>query len=49
LPNIVFIIYSSGKLIITGGKNKNHIYEAFKKTYPLLYQAKANNSAKGKQ
>ena len=49
LPNIVFIIYSSGKLIITGGKNRNHIYEAFKKTYPLLYQAKANNSAKGKQ
>ena len=48
LPNIVFLIFSSGNLVITGGKNRNQIYEAFNKVYPLLYLAKINNSAKGK-
>jgi transcription initiation factor TFIID TATA-box-binding protein len=41
-PNIAFLIFNSGKIVITGGKNRNQIYEAFNKVYPLLYQAKSN-------
>jgi transcription initiation factor TFIID TATA-box-binding protein len=39
-PNIAFLIFNSGKIVITGGKNRNQIYEAFNKVYPLLYYAK---------
>ena len=41
-PNIVFLIFASGKIVISGGKNRHQIYEAFNKVYPLLYQAKSN-------
>ena len=40
-PNIVFLIFNSGKMIITGGKNRYQINEAFNKVYPILYQAKS--------
>ena len=49
LSNIVLLIFSSGKVVICGGKNRNQIYEAFKKVYPLLYQAKIGNIPKGKK
>lgn len=49
LSNIVLLIFSSGKIVICGGKNRNQIYDAFKKVYPLLYQAKIGNNPKGKQ
>ena len=39
-PNIVFLIYASGNIVITGAKNKNQIYDAFKDVYPLLSQIK---------
>ena len=39
-PNIAFLIFNSGKIVITGGKNRNQIYEAFNKIYPLIYYAK---------
>ena len=42
LPNIFFLIFTSGKIVISGGKNRHQIYEAFNKVYPLLYQAKSN-------
>jgi transcription initiation factor TFIID TATA-box-binding protein len=41
-PNIVFLIFASGKIVISGGKNRHQIYEAFNKVYPLLYKAKSN-------
>jgi transcription initiation factor TFIID TATA-box-binding protein len=41
-PNIVFLVFASGKIVISGAKNRNQIYEAFNKVYPLLYQAKSN-------
>ena len=41
-PTIVFLIFASGKIVISGGKNRHQIYEAFNKVYPLLYQAKSN-------
>ena len=37
IPNIVFEIYSSGHINITGAKTVNQIYEAFSRVYPLLY------------
>ena len=49
LSNIVLLIFSSGKIVICGGKNRNQIYDAFKKVYPLLYQAKIGNIPKGKK
>jgi len=42
-PNITLLIFASGNIVITGGKNRNQIYDAFKKIYPLLYQAKEGN------
>ena len=49
LANIVLLIFNSGKIVICGAKNRNQIYEAFKKVYPLLYQAKIDNIPKGKK
>lgn len=34
--NIVFLVFSSGKIIITGAKKTNQIYKEFDKFYPLL-------------
>jgi transcription initiation factor TFIID TATA-box-binding protein len=42
-PNIALLIFASGNIVITGGKNRNQIYDAFKKIYPLLYQVKEGN------
>lgn len=49
LSNIVLLIFNSGKIVICGAKKRNQIYEAFKKVYPLLYQAKIDNIPKGKK
>ena len=49
LSNIVLLIFNSGKIVICGGKNRNQIYDAFKKVYPLLYQAKIGNIPKRKK
>lgn len=35
-PNIVFLIFNSGKMVIAGAKERNQIYEAFRNFYPLL-------------
>ena len=39
-PNIVIIIFFSGKLVLTGGKGIDDIYQGFKKIYPLLVKFK---------
>jgi transcription initiation factor TFIID TATA-box-binding protein len=35
-PKIVLLIFMSGKIVLTGGKNKDDIFEAFKNIFPLL-------------
>ena len=42
-PNIVILIFSSGKIVLTGGKKKDDIYNGFKKIYPLLIKFKVEN------
>lgn len=39
-PNIVFLIFSSGNIVIAGAKNRHQIYEAFSKVYPVLNKFK---------
>ena len=39
-PNIVLLIFNSGKLVLTGGKYRNDIYEGFQKIYPVLTKFK---------
>ena len=41
--NIVFLIFSSGNIVISGAKNRNEIYEKFDKLFPLLNKFKDNN------
>lgn len=40
IPNIVFLMYSSGNIVITGAKKRNQIYDAFSQIYPLLDKIK---------
>ena len=35
-PKIVLLIFNSGKIVLTGGKNRNEIYDGFRKIYPVL-------------
>jgi transcription initiation factor TFIID TATA-box-binding protein len=35
-PKIVLLIFNSGKIVLTGGKNRNEIYDGFKKIYPVI-------------
>ena len=42
-PRIILLIFSSGKLVLTGGKKVNDIFEGFKKIYPLLLRCKSSN------
>jgi len=39
-PKIVLLIFVSGKLVLTGGKSRKDIYEAFGKIYPVLLEFK---------
>jgi hypothetical protein len=36
LPKIVLLIFVSGKIVLTGGKNREDIYKAFENIYPVL-------------
>ena len=40
--NIVFLIFSSGNIVIAGAKNRNEIYDKFDKLYPLLDKFRDN-------
>ena len=42
-PEIVLLIFVSGKIVLTGAKQKNEIYEAFDKIYPLLKKYRNEN------
>ena len=42
-PEIVLLIFVSGKIVLTGAKEREEIYEAFKKIYPVLYKYKHEN------
>jgi len=37
-PKIVLLIFVSGKVVLTGGKVRNEIYEAFEQIYPVLQE-----------
>ena len=39
-PNILLLIFASGKIVIAGGKIREDIFSAFKKIYPLLNKYK---------
>jgi len=36
MPKIVLLIFVSGKIVLTGGKNRDDIYKAFENIYPVL-------------
>ena len=44
-PNIVILIFASGKIVLTGGKKKDDIFEGFKKIYPLLIKFKIESKS----
>jgi len=39
-PKIVLLIFVSGKIVLTGAKDKEDIYEAFENIYPVLTEFK---------
>ena len=39
-PKVVLLIFVSGKVVLTGAKDRESIYTAFEKIYPLLLQFK---------
>lgn len=43
-PQVTFLVFKSGKINIVGAKNKEDIYKAFDKIYPLLTKFKAEES-----
>ena len=36
VPKIVLLIFVSGKIVLTGGKKREDIYQAFENIYPVL-------------
>ena len=43
-PEIVLLIFVSGKIVLTGAKQRQQIFDAFKKIYPVLYKFKHGNT-----
>jgi transcription initiation factor TFIID TATA-box-binding protein len=43
-PEIVLLIFVSGKIVLTGAKQRQQIFDAFKKIYPVLYKFKHINT-----
>ena len=39
-PKIVLLIFVSGKIVLTGAKVREQIYEAFEKIFPVLNEFK---------
>jgi len=37
-PKIVLLIFVSGKIVLTGAKVREEIYEAFERIYPVLLE-----------
>lgn len=42
-PKIVLLIFTSGKIVLAGGKTRRDIYTAFQKIYPVLFSFKKRN------
>lgn len=42
-PKIVLLIFVSGKIVLTGAKQREQIYEAFEAIYPVLKEQKKNS------
>lgn len=45
-PKIVLLVFASGKIVLTGAKNKEDIYQAFNLMYPVLKKYKKKNTIK---
>jgi transcription initiation factor TFIID TATA-box-binding protein len=43
-PEIVLLIFVSGKIVLIGAKQRKEIYEGFRKIYPVLLQFKQENN-----
>jgi len=41
-PKIVLLIFVSGKIVLTGAKDRSEIYEAFENVYPVLTEFRKN-------
>ena len=39
-PELTLLVFKSGKMNFVGAKNKDDIFEALKKIYPLLFKYK---------
>jgi len=39
-PKLVILVFVSGKVVITGAKTRDHVYEAFENLYPTLVEFK---------
>eukprot|EP01086_Lenisia_limosa_P013589 TRINITY_DN42868_c0_g1_i1.p1 TRINITY_DN42868_c0_g1~~TRINITY_DN42868_c0_g1_i1.p1 ORF type:complete len:193 (-),score=34.20 TRINITY_DN42868_c0_g1_i1:50-628(-) len=37
-PKVVLLIFVSGKIVLTGAKSREHIYQAFENIYPVLQE-----------
>ena len=44
-PDIVILIFSSGKVVLTKAKNPTHVFEAFEKIYPILEKFRKKQAA----
>ena len=40
VPKVVLLIFASGKIVLTGAKKREQIYEAYHSILPLLAQHK---------
>lgn len=40
VPKIVLLIFVSGKVVLTGAKQRDEIYQAFENIYPVLNEFK---------
>ena len=47
-PEIVLLIFVSGKIVLTGAKEKQEIYDAFNNIYPILFKFKQTENLSNK-
>lgn len=46
-PKIVLLIFVSGKIVLTGAKVREEIYQAFENIYPILLDFKKETTKEG--
>lgn len=44
-PAVVLLIFVSGKVVLTGAKTRDQIYQAFENIYPVLVEFKKENDS----